>query len=110
MEKLTYVAATDSDGCIAHVWVYVPGDRCARFFDPEKRLFDPEVSAEFVGASPMAIMSWLAAEQSILRRPDLHVQLAASSDPPPAGHEATGGRKVQADGRAVSGPTRRNAI
>lgn len=110
--KLIYIAETDPDGCIAHVWVRLPGARCARCFDPGHHRFDPKVPAEFVGASPMVIMSWLAAEQSILRRPDLYVQ----PEPPKKCQQVGGGQTmpggpVSGSGdRPVSGGSRRGPV
>lgn len=58
-----YVAETNGDGHIEWVWVFRRRSRTAKPFDPRRERFDPFRPAEFVGAPPMAMMSWLAANQ-----------------------------------------------
>jgi hypothetical protein len=65
MHKLLYIAETDGEGHIACVWLHRPAARSIRVFDPSRHRFDPNVPAEFSGAHPMAIMSWLAAAQFV---------------------------------------------
>jgi len=65
MRKLLYIAETDGEGHIACVWLHRPAARSVSVFDPSRHLFDPNVPADFSGAHPMAIMSWLAAAQFV---------------------------------------------
>ena len=58
-----YVAEIDGEGHLAWVWVVRSTSRSARPFSPETDRFDPNEPAEFFGARPMAMMSWLGASQ-----------------------------------------------
>lgn len=55
-----YIAEMDEDGRVVWVWVARTHTRAARPFIPTFDKFDPTVPAEFSGAQPKAIMSWLA--------------------------------------------------
>jgi hypothetical protein len=59
--KTLYIAETNADGHIEWVWVARPGRRAPRPFHPAKDKFDPGRTAEYVGAVPKAVISWLAA-------------------------------------------------
>ena len=63
MSKTLYVAETDENGTIACVWVAADGKRVVRPFDPRRHVFDRAQRADFVGARPSAIGSWMAARQ-----------------------------------------------
>ena len=62
MEKNLYVAETDENGHIVCVWTRPKAKRTARVFDPKKHIFDHNKDADFHGAKPMAIQSWIAAK------------------------------------------------
>ena len=64
MEKTCYIAETDEHGHIVCVWTQPKGKRTTRVFDPKMHIFDPMTEAQFSGAGPMAIQSWLAARQT----------------------------------------------
>ena len=62
MEKTCYVAETDETGLIVCVWTKPRGKRTARVFDPKRHVFEHNKDADYFGAKPMAIQSWLAAK------------------------------------------------
>ncbi|SLN13392.1 hypothetical protein ROA7450_00182 [Roseovarius albus] len=62
MVKRVYVAETDGDGAIVCVWVKPERGRNAAPFDPKLHKFDTKKTADYYGANPMAVQSWLAAE------------------------------------------------
>ncbi|MGR3435392.1 MAG: hypothetical protein ACU0CO_10970 [Shimia sp.] len=58
-----YVAEIGGDGRVQCVWVQARRDKAARPFDPARDPFDPVAPAEFHGAAPEAIRSWLSLRQ-----------------------------------------------
>jgi hypothetical protein len=62
MQKTCYVAETDENGFIVCVWTRPKEKRTACVFDPKKHIFDHNKEAEYFGAKPMAIQSWIAAK------------------------------------------------
>ena len=62
MVKNCYVAETDENGHIVCVWVRPKVKRTARVFDPKKHIFDHNKDADYHGANPMQIQSWIAAK------------------------------------------------
>lgn len=66
MAELLYIAETDENGHIEAVWVVRQNARGPKPFDPLEVRFDPRQPAEFSGAPRMAVMSWLAARQSLV--------------------------------------------
>lgn len=54
-----YIAETNEDGTVQCVWVDQDGQKCARPFNPKRERFDEVAPAQFSGASPNAIVSWI---------------------------------------------------
>ncbi len=63
MSTTIYIAETDGDGFIEHVWVARPKD-IPRPFDPHRDRLDPKANVQYSGARPAVIMSWIAARQN----------------------------------------------
>lgn len=74
MHRKLYVAETNEDGHIEHVWVLLEGRRSAQPFDPEADAFAANERAEFFGAERAAMKSWLAAKQVFRGREAGHSQ------------------------------------
>lgn len=55
-----YIAETNEDGAVQCVWVDQDGQKSARPFNPKRECFDKSAPTEFSGASPHAIVSWIA--------------------------------------------------
>lgn len=55
-----YVAEIGENGAIECVWVHAPGGKGSRPFDPATERFDLTGPADFFGAKPEAIRSWLS--------------------------------------------------
>lgn len=62
-KKTIYVAETDEKGRVLCVWVDAHGQRSARPFNAKRNRFDMTIEAEFSGARPGVIKSWLARKQ-----------------------------------------------
>lgn len=62
MRKPCYVAEIDENGRIVCVWIKSKEKRNACVFDPKKHIFDHNKDADYFGAKPMAIKSWMAAK------------------------------------------------
>ena len=63
LNKTVYVAETDENGAIQCVWLDTFGQKSVRPFNPKRHRFDMDARAEFSGAKPAAIASWLAFQQ-----------------------------------------------
>ena len=63
MPKTCYVAEIDENGHIVCVWIKPKEKRNACVFDPNKHIFDHTRDADYFGAKPMAVKSWLAAKR-----------------------------------------------
>lgn len=57
----TFIAETDENGRISCVWIIPPDKKSPRVFDPQKHIFDHKIKANFCGARPSDIQSWLTA-------------------------------------------------
>lgn len=57
----TFIAETDENGRISCVWIIPPDKKSPRVFDPRKHIFDHKIKANYCGARPSDIQSWLAA-------------------------------------------------
>jgi len=62
-KKTIYVAETDESGRVLCVWVDEHGQRSARPFNPKRDRFSITDGAQFSGARPEAIKSWLTKTQ-----------------------------------------------
>lgn len=62
-KKTIYIAETDENGRVMCVWVGEHGQRGARPFNPKRNRFNLTDEAQFSGARPQAIKSWLAKMQ-----------------------------------------------
>ena len=58
-----YVAELDEEHRVAAVWIKRKKARSPSIFDPNKHMFDPQVSDEFLGAPREDIVRWLRAEK-----------------------------------------------
>jgi len=75
MQRKLYVAETNGDGHIEHVWIVLKEGKPARPFDPSLHSFVADERAEFTGAERAAIKSWLAAKQTFHFCPDQPTRL-----------------------------------
>ena len=57
--KTIYVAETDENGAVLCVWISKDGERSVRPFNPERDHFNEIGPAEFSGAQPKDIKSWM---------------------------------------------------
>ena len=62
-KKTIYVAETDENGRVLCSWVDAHGQRSARPFNAKRNRFDLTIEAEYTGARPEAIKSWLSWKQ-----------------------------------------------
>jgi len=62
-KKTVYVAETDENGVVLCVWIDVQGRKSTRPFNPKRNRFDMSAPAEFSGAKPEAIKSWMLQKQ-----------------------------------------------
>lgn len=58
-----FVAELDEEHRVAAVWIKKKKARSPSVFDPNKHIFDPQISDEFSGAPREDIVRWLATAQ-----------------------------------------------